>query len=277
MNPTRSRSIACVADRLRPEPVRAPTGSRPRRSAPAPAGPPAAPPGRGPSGYPTAACHHLVSGSPRAWLARDGTGPRAGHGTTRAACGPPRSPPPAPGSAGPPRPRPGWPGPAPTPPTGRHPCRHGRTGRGNAVPQTAWPQPIACVGVVARSPVRPRRLDGRPAGVVGPGGPGHALTLTPAASVIKVGALPSRRVMLTPISGTTTPSDSRCPPLGLHHRLIPRVFAGRRPAQTGLSCSTPDRDHVPLPVPRRDPQADPGTGPGGHGLRRDMSGSAPPL
>ena len=35
-----------------------------------------------------------------------------------------------------------------------------------------------------------------PAGVVGPSHPGHALTLTHFARVIKVGALPSRRVML---------------------------------------------------------------------------------
>jgi hypothetical protein len=38
------------------------------------------------------------------------------------------------------------------PPTGRHPCRHGRTGRGNADPKTAWPQSIAHVAVLALSP-----------------------------------------------------------------------------------------------------------------------------
>src|SRR6185312_19099 len=49
-----------------------------------------------------------------------------------------------------------------TPPTGRHPCRYGRTGRGNADPKTAWPQPIAPVAVLALSPptrtTAPRQL-----------------------------------------------------------------------------------------------------------------------
>src|SRR5215211_3209745 len=88
-------------------------------------------------------------------------------------------------------------------------------------------------------------------GVVGPGGPGHALALTSSTSVTEVGALPSHRV---------PPGDRRYyDPVGLplrsprlHHRLIRRVFADKA-AQTGLSCSDPDRAYVPLPVPRGDP------------------------
>src|SRR6476661_9809226 len=53
-----------------------------------------------------------------------------------------------------------------------------------------------------------------------------ALMLTHFPRVIKVGALPSRRVCCTPISGTTTPSDSRCPPriftIGLYASVMRR-------------------------------------------------------
>ena len=88
-------------------------------------------------------------------------------------------------------------------------------------------------------------------GVVGPGGPGHALALTSTPDMTEVGALPSRRV---------PPDDQRYyDPVGLplrsarfHHRLIQAVFADEA-AQTGLSCSDPDLVYVPLPVPRRDP------------------------
>src|ERR671932_438494 len=88
-------------------------------------------------------------------------------------------------------------------------------------------------------------------GVVGRGGPRHALALTSVAGVTEVGALPSRRVH---------PGDQRYyDPVGLplrsarlHHWLIRAVFADEA-AQTGLSCPGPDRACVPLPLPRRDP------------------------
>ena len=64
VNATRMLSSACSRRPLRPEPVTSTAGSRPRRSVPARSSPPAAPPGRAPSGYPTAACRRLVSGSP---------------------------------------------------------------------------------------------------------------------------------------------------------------------------------------------------------------------
>jgi hypothetical protein len=95
--------------------------------------------------------------------------------------------------------------------------------------------------------------------------------------MIKVRALPSRRVMLHADHRYYDPLGLPLPSARFHHRLIPAVFARRRPgrraspvpAQTVRAC------HPPYPGGTR--QADPGTGPDGHGLRRDMSGSAPPL
>ena len=74
-----------------------------------------------------------------------------------------------------------------------------------------------------------------PAGVFGPGGPGHALALTSAADVTKVGALPpdgalSRRL------GYYDPAGLPLRSARFHHRLIRAVFADEA-AQTGLSCS----------------------------------------
>src|SRR2546426_12298012 len=72
-------------------------------------------------------------------------------------------------------------------------------------------------------------------GVIGPGGPGHALALTPISSVTEVGALPSRRVP----HGDPRYYDPVGLPLRsarLHHWLIRAVFADKA-AQTGLSCS----------------------------------------
>ena len=89
-----------------------------------------------------------------------------------------------------------------------------------------------------------------PLGVVGPGGPGHALTLTSIAGVTEVGALPSCRVA----HGYQRYYDPVGLPLrsvGFHHWLIPTVFADEA-AQTGLSCPEPSRAYVPLPVPRKD-------------------------
>ena len=130
---------------FRPEPETSTTGSRPRKSVPARSWPPA--------GHPVP--HSGNTQRPlttvwfrdvhRAWPARDDTDPKGGHGATHATCARRRSPPPRPGSLDRPRPRPGSLAPAPTPPTGRHPCRYGHTGRGNGDPKTAWPQPIAAL------------------------------------------------------------------------------------------------------------------------------------
>jgi len=68
----------------------------------------------------------------------------------------------------------------PTPPTARHPCGSGQTGRGNGAP-AAWPHPISDVAVLAPSPPtdpRPRPRHAVAWRGVGPGDPGHALTLT---------------------------------------------------------------------------------------------------
>src|SRR5258708_24413491 len=88
-------------------------------------------------------------------------------------------------------------------------------------------------------------------GVIGRGGPRHALTLTSTTGMTEVGALPSRRV---------PPGDPQYyDPVGLplrsarlHHWLIRTVFADKA-AQTGLSCPDPNHAYVPLPVPRGDP------------------------
>ena len=87
-------------------------------------------------------------------------------------------------------------------------------------------------------------------GVVGLGGPNHALARTCSTRATEVGALPSRRVH---------PGDQRYyDPVGLplasvefHHWLIPTVFADEA-GKTGLSCPGPNHAYVPLPVPRRD-------------------------
>ena len=112
-----------------------------------------------------------------------------------------------------------------------------------------------------------------PSGVVGPSHPGPALTLTSATSVTKVGALPSRRVLLHADHRYYDPVGLPLHSARFHHRLIRPVSARqgvrRRaspvPCQTVCTCRRP--------YPGETPPADPGTGPEGHGLRRDMSGS----
>ena len=81
-------------------------------------------------------------------------------------------------------------------------------------------------------------------GVVGPGGPGHALALTSISDVTEVGVLPSRR--LAGDDGTTTPSDSRCAPLdfttGLYERsLLTRLRRRVSPVpnQAVRTCRSP--------------------------------------
>ena len=188
---------------------------------------------------------------------RDDSDPHGGHGATHAACGPRRSPPPRQGDPIHPGRTPVRCAPAATPPTGRHPCRHGHTGRGNAAPKTAWPQPIARVAVVALSPARPptapRRLRQAMARRGCWTGQSRSCPHTyPLRTRDQSGGPSLPACLLTPISGTTTPSDSRCPP-----EISPSAYTpGLCPTQarqTGLSCSEPDCVHVPLPIPRKDP------------------------
>ena len=188
---------------------------------------------------------------------------------------------------GPPRRPLGSAAPVATPPTGRHPCEHGHTGRGTAAPETAWPQPIACVEVLALSRGRPphtgsRRRHGRLRQAVARRGSwtGHPRSCPHAYPLHRRDqsegpSLPARyaarrSAVLRP---PRTPAALR--------QISPSAYTpGLCPTQakqTGLSCSGPDYAHVPPSVPRRTRQADPGTGPARHGLRRDMSGSAPPL
>src|SRR2546422_8962955 len=88
-------------------------------------------------------------------------------------------------------------------------------------------------------------------GVLGPGGPGHALALTPISSVTEVGALPSRRVPHAP-PRYYDPVGLPLRSARLHHWLIRAVFADEA-AQTGLSPSEPGLACVPIPIPRGDP------------------------
>src|SRR5258708_2000490 len=66
-----------------------------------------------------------------------------------------------------------------------------------------------------------------PTRVVGPGGPGHALALTSAAGVTKVGALPPDGALPRRL-GYYDPVGLPLRSARLHHRLIRAVFAGRR-------------------------------------------------
>jgi len=60
------------------------------------------------------------------------------------------------------------------------------------------------------------------------------------------------------------------PSAGLHHRLIPAVFARRRPGRRASPVPAQTMHTCRPPYPGRTPRADPGTGPARHGLRRDM-------
>jgi len=154
-------------------------------------------------------------------------------------------------------------------------------------------------GLLGRSPqpplksshvhrVRPHRTGSRrrhetrygrraPAGGTGPGRPGHALALTLIRGTIKVRALPCQRVIMHAGHRYYDPPGLPLPSRRLHHRLIHLVFARRRPGRRASPVPAQTVRACHPPYPGRTRQADPGTGPDGHGLRRDMSGSAPPL
>ena len=86
---------------------------------------------------------------------------------------------------------------------------------------------------------QPMEFDGlAPAGGDGPGGPGHALTRDTAASVTKVGALPSRRVVLHAGQRYYDPVGPPLPSARFHHRLIRSVLARRGRADGSLLFRT---------------------------------------
>ena len=95
--------------------------------------------------------------------------------------------------------------------------------------------------------------------------------------MIKVGALPSRRVMLHADQRYYDPIGLPLPSKSFHHRLIPLVFARRRPGRRVSPVSNQTVCTCRRPYPEETRQANPGPGPSGHGLRRDISGSALPL
>ncbi len=245
------------------------------------------PPGRAPSQYPKDAYRHPVSGSPDAAPAPDDKSLREDPAGAHRASARLRRTPRRPGSHDRPRPHPCSRAPAPTPPTGRHPGGHGRTGRGNDAPQTAWPQSIACVEVLAPSqetrgpPHRPRnpldrRAKARRGCWTGPGPSCPDAYPLPKHDQSEGPSLPARYVARrspvlrpprTPAAlQRTSPSaytSGLCPTQGVRRRVSPV------PAQTFNAC------HLPYPGETR--RADPGPGLAGHGLHRDMSGSALPL
>ena len=292
MNETRTRSMACVADRLGRNPYEhdkksaSKMGSmhdlRRRLSDPVPH--------RGDPQRPVPACWFRDVHTP-GWRGtiRPGTQIGLEFGQHPLA---PRTPRPSPESLDRPRQRPGCHGPASTPPTRRHPCGHGHTGRGNGDPPTAWPQPIADVAVVALSPATvPRRgLPTRPDGAcrgswTGPTRPcPHAYPLRSASP--KQGPFPPDALCCTPLSaparadtiGTTTPSDSRCTPFGFTIGLSDRSLARRQACADGsLLFRARPSARAAARTPGRPHGLTPEQGPQGHGLRRDMSGSALPL
>ena len=282
MNPTRSRSIACVADRFGRNPYGT-AGNPPRRSVPAPASPPAAPPCPAPWVSPAAASRPAVSRSPPAAPATGDTPLPGGHHAVHATCGPRHRPPPRPTSSDPPRPRP------------CSLCTRSHASHRTSTLQTrsnrAWKRrPEDCLAAVhsARCSSRTFTTDGlKPvaattglearSGLLDRDGPGHALTLTRSAHVIEVRALPSRRVVLHADHRYYDPLGLPLPSKGFHHRLIPLVFARRRPGRRVSPVPDQTVHTCRLPYPGGTRQADPGTGPDRHGLRRDMNGSAPPL
>ena len=171
--------------------------------------------------------------------------------------------------------------PAPTPPTGRHPCRYGHTGRGNA-------SPADCLAAAhsRRCSSRTFTGDGPPvdgydrlmaAGVVGPGFPAMPSRLPAPLGMTKVRgpSLPARYVARR--SPVLRPPRT---PAALQPTSPSAYTTGLCPTQagqTGLSCSAPTCDaRAAARTPER-PDGYPGTGPAGHGLRRDMSGSALPI
>ena len=84
-----------------------------------------------------------------------------------------------------------------------------------------------------------------PIGEIGPAFTVHALALTSVTSMTKVGVLHALPRYYHP-AGLPLRSGP------FHHRLIELVFADEA-AQTGLSCSDPDLECVPILLPRRDP------------------------
>ena len=77
--------------------------------------------------------------------------------------------------------------------------------------------------------------------------------LTRFARVIKVGALPSRRVMLHADQRYYDPIGLPLPSKELSPSAYTPGLCPTKARQTGLSCSEPDYVHVPPPVPRKRP------------------------
>src|SRR5437867_801440 len=134
---------------LRPESIGTPARSPPRTGAPPQAWSPSEPPGPAPSECPTAAAARPPSEcTGAAPVAADTARPGDRAGYPAETPRPPaaqwrrssRHPPPQPHDCS---------VPAATLPTGRRPCRSGRTARGSGAPDSAWPLATASAGVLA--------------------------------------------------------------------------------------------------------------------------------
>ncbi len=156
----------------------------------------------------------------------------------------------------------------------------------HAAPGTpvAWPLPIACIVAELARPTEGgthhhfahRQVDGpTPAGMIGPHS-GHVLTLAPYTGAIKVRALRSRRVVLHADRHYYGPLGLPLPSARFHHwlsherslltRLDRRVSLV--PNQTLRACN--------FPYPGGSRRRLRNSPPDRHGLRREMSDSAPP-
>ena len=165
---------------------------------------------------------------------------------------PPRAPQPLPGSADRSRQPPCSSAHASTPPTARHCCGSGQTERENAYPATAWRPPIACAEVLAHPQVRQgRRARARRGCWIGLLRPCPNAYL-PRNHDQSQGPSLLAPLAATPIITTTTPSDSRCPPLDFTIGLYERSSLTRLGRRVSLVPRS-DLARVQLPIPRRDP------------------------
>jgi hypothetical protein len=167
------------------------------------------------------------------------------------------------------------------PPAARHHCEGQEHRHPN--PATAWRLPIARARVVAyqrpKWPHRPFHSEPRRRAYARRGGWERSCRPCPArtslATTTEVRALRSRRVLLHADPHYYGPLGLPLPSARLHHRLIRAVFADEA-GQTGLPCSlTRPCARATSPTPRGPTLPTPEQRTGGHGLRRDVSGSAP--
>ena len=165
-------------------------------------------------------------------------------------------------------PRRGSSSPAAMPPGARHLSRSDPSGHGSGAPGIAWPRPTAGVAIGALCRDRGVR-----------GSWNRTCRSCPHACLLRRRDHRRDPSLRSRCSSRASPllQSPRTP--AAHDALSPSAYTHRSAAttaaQTGLSCSVPLRARVLRPLPRRDPRhVHLRTEARGHGLRRDMSGSA---